>query len=145
MAMTLYEQIGVDPSASNEEIEGACLRLGAELSARKDRASQKRFADIERAYEILRDPSQRDTYDEQFLPLDQLLRLRGGRFKPRTWHGAVRFDSKSAEISRKIMDLEGTPAAADVVAKLQRQLQDRESIVRTEFEVDATLKGESDS
>jgi DnaJ-class molecular chaperone len=145
MAGTLYEQIGVDPSASNAEIEGACLRLGAELLARTDPASKMRFADVERAYEILRDPRKRDAYDEQFLPLDQLFRLRGDRFEPRTWQGAVRFDRKSVEISRKIMDLDGTPGATDIVARLQRELEDRESLVRRDFERRAKAGNDADS
>jgi DnaJ-class molecular chaperone len=134
MSRTLYDEIGLDPWASAEEIEERCLWLGKELLGKQDTQSRERFAAIEKAYETLKDPQKRNCYDEEFLSIEQLFKARGDRFEARTWRGAARFDTKSMEISRQIFDLDGTPGAARIVAKLQRELQDRELEVRREFE-----------
>ncbi|KAH7316314.1 hypothetical protein KP509_21G087900 [Ceratopteris richardii] len=69
----LYEILGVEPTASNEEIRTAYRKLalkwhpdkiqqsGASAEARED--ATIRFQEIGRAYEVLADPSERSWYD----------------------------------------------------------------------------------
>ena len=66
MATTLYEILGVSRSASKADIEAACLRLGDEWRAEKNPSpeAKARFAEIEKAYEILVDEQKRLEYDE---------------------------------------------------------------------------------
>ena len=66
MAKTLYEIIGVSERATKEEIEEACQKLGEFYRPDKNTGNidaYERFAEIDRAYEILIDPEKRATYD----------------------------------------------------------------------------------
>ncbi len=66
MAQSLYDAIGVSPSATQEEIEAACIRLGEELNPAKNSGNLQaviRFKEIEKAYEILGNSELRQQYD----------------------------------------------------------------------------------
>ncbi|MSP97054.1 MAG: J domain-containing protein [Betaproteobacteria bacterium] len=68
---SLYEIIGVSPSASTETIKQACLRLGEETRPDKNFGSKcaaSRFGQIERAYATLGDPRKRAAYDKGYPP-----------------------------------------------------------------------------
>ena len=67
--LSLYEVIGVSPTATTQEIERACLTLGEQhhpdkqLNYTKDTLARTRFAEIEKAYDTLTDPEKRARYD----------------------------------------------------------------------------------
>lgn len=68
MSKSLYEAIGVSPTASQEEIEAACIRLGQEYDpAGKPGNLQAAmlFKEVEHAYEVLGQPEKRKQYDEE--------------------------------------------------------------------------------
>ncbi len=66
MSSTLYERLGVSRSASKSVIEAACLRLGELYRPDKNGSAEAtaRFAEIEKAYEILLNDRKREDYDE---------------------------------------------------------------------------------
>lgn len=65
MSNSLYETLGVDKSASNEEIKKAYRRLARKYhpDINKDPAAEDKFKEINAAYEILSDESKRKQYD----------------------------------------------------------------------------------
>jgi hypothetical protein len=65
MSTTLYEVLGVSRSASESEITAACLRLGEQFRPDKnaDPVAKARFLEIEKAYQVLIDPTRRAKYD----------------------------------------------------------------------------------
>jgi curved DNA-binding protein CbpA len=64
MNKNLYETIGVRPDATTEQIEAACLRLGEQYRDRQNLTdAAEKFAEVERAYEMLADPVCRAAYD----------------------------------------------------------------------------------
>lgn len=70
MSNTLYEIIGVNPSASKKEIETACVRLGSKFRPENnvgDLQAAIRFNEIKSAFEILAHPERRKQYDESLL------------------------------------------------------------------------------
>lgn len=82
---TLYELIGVPRSATSAEIEAACLQLGAKFNPEVnpiDRAAAERFAEIDRAYEVLMDPVKRSLYDASID--DQVTHFSTSGSRPRT-------------------------------------------------------------
>lgn len=60
-----YEVLGINKTASVDEVAQACLRLGEEFRPDKNTSPEAmaRFAEIERAYQVLVDPAQRAAYD----------------------------------------------------------------------------------
>lgn len=62
---SLYDVLGLSPTAAQEEIEKACIRLGELHRPDKNPSLEARlkFTQIERAYEILGDPENRRAYD----------------------------------------------------------------------------------
>ncbi len=68
---SLYEVIGVSPSASSGTITQACLRLGEENRPDKSfgsKSAARTFAQVERAYKTLTDPRKRAAYDKGYPP-----------------------------------------------------------------------------
>lgn len=65
MSNSLYETLGVDKSASSEEIKKAYRRLARKYhpDINKDPAAEEKFKEINAAYEILSDESKRKQYD----------------------------------------------------------------------------------
>lgn len=66
MSQSLYDAIGVLPSATQEEIEAACIRLGEECNPANNPGNLQaavRFKEIEHAYEILSNSGKRQQYD----------------------------------------------------------------------------------
>ncbi len=66
MAQSLYEVLGVHPSATAEEIEAASIRLGEQHHPDNNKGKLDaaiRFKQIEQAYEVLSDPEKRSAYD----------------------------------------------------------------------------------
>lgn len=66
MNKNLYEAIGVRPDATTDQIEAACLALGAKsLSAHSagDPAAGEHLKEIEQAFETLSDADRRSAYD----------------------------------------------------------------------------------
>ncbi|MCC6610770.1 MAG: hypothetical protein IT515_13985 [Burkholderiales bacterium] len=59
MTKTLYDAIGLRPDATAVQIEEACLRLGNQYKAE----GGEKFAEVERAYEMLMDADCRAVYD----------------------------------------------------------------------------------
>ena len=74
MSKSLYDVISVQPTATQEEIDTACLRLGQKYSAAKkqgDLQSRLLFIEVERAYEILGDVENRRKSDEKLRHSDE--------------------------------------------------------------------------
>ena len=70
MPAPFYRRLGVPPSASTEEITSAFRGLAVSLHPDKvgvtgdaHESATRRFQDVSEAYETLRDPSRRRTYD----------------------------------------------------------------------------------
>ncbi len=67
MQPTLYDVIGVSPDATRAEIEAACLELAAPYRNGYEIGHPKaieRFAEIDRAFEVLTDYEKRCAYDK---------------------------------------------------------------------------------
>ena len=67
---TLYEKLGVQPSATDEEIKRAyrkaAMRWHPDRNAGTEETARAAFLDIKDAYNILSDPAQRKVYDDVF-------------------------------------------------------------------------------
>lgn len=59
-----YEILGVDKSASADEIKKAFRRLAVQYHPDKQGGEEAKFKEINEAYEILKDPSKRQRYDQ---------------------------------------------------------------------------------
>lgn len=65
---SLYDVIGVSPTATKEQIEASCLRLAKEFNPASrpgDVLTEVRFKEIELAFEILGDADKRRLYDAE--------------------------------------------------------------------------------
>ena len=65
MSQDLYDVLGVSRDASSEEIKKAYRRLARQLhpDVNPDEATQERFKEVTRAYDVLSDPQKRQMYD----------------------------------------------------------------------------------
>ena len=65
MSQDPYETLGVSREAGNDDIKKAYRRLARQLhpDVNPDPATQERFKDVTRAYEVLSDPEKRRMYD----------------------------------------------------------------------------------
>lgn len=65
MDKTLYDLIGVPSHASPDEIESACIALGRRLEEERSTNidAERKFAELEMAYEVLGNPDKRREYD----------------------------------------------------------------------------------
>ncbi|MGZ4427586.1 MAG: molecular chaperone DnaJ [Nocardioidaceae bacterium] len=65
MSQDLYEILGVSRDADGDEIKKAYRRLARQLhpDVNPDPATQEKFKDVSRAYEVLSDPEKRRMYD----------------------------------------------------------------------------------
>ena len=58
-----YMDLGVDPKASQQEIEKVYGKRVAELRVSKVEDAQEELAEVEAAYAVLRNPQKRSSYD----------------------------------------------------------------------------------
>src|SRR5689334_14643539 len=65
MSQDLYEVLGVARDATPEEIKKAYRQLARKLhpDVNPDAATQERFKEVTRAYDVLSDPKKREMYD----------------------------------------------------------------------------------
>jgi len=67
---TLYETLGVDEHATEDEIKRAyrkaAMRSHPDRNAGNEEAARAKFQEIKEAYAILSDPAQREVYDRTF-------------------------------------------------------------------------------
>lgn len=61
-----YKSLGVDPSASADEIQQAYLKLSLEYAPDQNPYMREKFFAVQRAYDVLKSPESRKAYD-QFL------------------------------------------------------------------------------
>lgn len=61
--MKLYEDLGLQPGASNIQVRTAYRRLAAQFHPDKNPAGRERFDQITHAYQILSDPDRKARYD----------------------------------------------------------------------------------
>ncbi|MBD3789908.1 MAG: DnaJ domain-containing protein [Campylobacterales bacterium] len=66
MAKSLYETLGVNESASAEEIKKAYRKLARKYhpDINKEESAQEKFKEINAAYEVLSDPEKKSQYDQ---------------------------------------------------------------------------------
>ena len=62
-----YMDLGVDPKASPQEIEKVYGKRVAQLRASTVEDAPEELAEVEAAYDVLRDPARRASYDVQLL------------------------------------------------------------------------------
>ncbi len=77
MAKNYYDILGVNQNASEEEIKKAYRRLAHKYHPDKKGGDEKRFKEINEAYQILSDPQKRRQYDQFGQTFDQA-QTRGG-------------------------------------------------------------------
>jgi len=59
-----YEVLGVGKTASDDEIKKAFRRLAIQYHPDKEGGNEEKFKEINEAYEVLKDPSKRQRYDQ---------------------------------------------------------------------------------
>ena len=71
MTRDLYNLLGVSPDASPEAIHSAYRRLARRYhpDLNSGAGAGARFKEVSRAYEVLRDPDQRASYDREAVPV----------------------------------------------------------------------------
>lgn len=60
-----YMDLGVNPKASQQEIEKVYLKRVVQLRSSKVEDAPEELAEVEAAYAVLRDPQKRSSYDAQ--------------------------------------------------------------------------------
>jgi len=65
-----YMDLGVDPKASQQEIEKVYGKRVAELRVSKVEDAPEELAEVEAAYAVLRDPQKRSSYDARLKAAD---------------------------------------------------------------------------
>lgn len=96
MAEDLYQVLGVDRSASKDDIKKAHRKLANKLHPDKnpdDKASHDKFKRVQEAYDVLSDEEKRAAYDRYG---DDFEKIRGGGFRPDAG-GAAGFDGLDLE------------------------------------------------
>jgi curved DNA-binding protein len=90
-----YKTLGVEPTASAEEIKKAYKKLARKFhpDVSKEKDAERQFKEVSEAYEVLRNQDKRDEYD-------QMRRMgaggRDGQFRPPPgWESATRYTSAS--------------------------------------------------
>src|SRR3989344_9631537 len=59
-----YEILGVNKTASADELKKAYRRLAIQYHPDKDGGDESKFKEVNEAYEVLKDPSKRQRYDQ---------------------------------------------------------------------------------
>src|SRR5688572_16769938 len=59
-----YEVLGIGKDASADEIKKSFRRLAVQHHPDKEGGSEEKFKEINEAYEVLKDPSKRQRYDQ---------------------------------------------------------------------------------
>src|ERR1700760_3033107 len=59
-----YETLGIGKNASADEIKKAFRRKAIELHPNKQGGDEAKFKEVNEAYEVLKDPSKRQRYDQ---------------------------------------------------------------------------------
>lgn len=96
MAEDLYQVLGVDRSASKDDIKKAHRKLANKLHPDKnpdDKASHDKFKRVQEAYDVLSDEEKRAAYDRYG---DDFEKIRGGGFQPGAG-GSAGFDGLDLE------------------------------------------------
>ena len=96
MAEDLYQTLGVDRSASKDDIKKAHRKLAIKLHPDKnpdDKASHEKFKRVQEAYDVLSDDEKRAAYDRYGADFEK---IRGGGFNPGAG-GAAGFDGLDLE------------------------------------------------
>jgi DnaJ family protein B protein 4 len=103
--MTHYEQLGVLPNASQDEIKRAYRRLSLKLHPDKtsDPISIDKYKDVNEAYEILGDPSKRHRYDFE---LNHSSALPGFFPPPQFGNGGIRIFTTRGDMEHMMGDME---------------------------------------
>ena len=94
-----YEDLGVDPKATAEQIEQAYLKRSAELRAARYADAPEELADVETAYAVLRDPAKRASYDVQVRHAEAKMESKYAeldKLMPRSRHHVRRFNKGSS-------------------------------------------------
>lgn len=105
---TLYDALGVDPSATAAELKKAYRALARELHPDRnpdDPAAEARFKQVSTAYEVLSDPEKRQHYDEFGLDSTKLGFDPDMARSARHWQGAGGWQDPSGFAASDMEDL----------------------------------------
>lgn len=117
--VNLYETLGVNKNASQDEIEKAYQEKSRELSKDESLEAQKKLTEIDRAHEALSKPEKRESYDKSGIEptiISKLVRpnifyIGIKKFSPTTFDefkkAADAVDKLSGELNSLILDLRG--------------------------------------
>ena len=123
---SLYDVLGVPSTASPEEITKAYRKLAMQYhpDRNSDSSAEERFKEIQNAYEILKDPKQRDAYDRTSRSCSSAFNDAAGSSR-RDTAPHIKRGKRIRSISAKIIALQNVRNRHTTLSKRRRKIMTR--------------------